>query len=63
MTGISAFASLEYLDPITEAFPHDIMHDFLGIVPIVLTCLIRHLNVSGTVTINELNCRICIWKE
>ena len=55
VTNISAFTRLEYLD-ITEAFPHDIMHDFLeGVIPIVLTCVIKHLHVSGTVTINDLN--------
>lgn len=55
VTGPCAFNKLSYFDT-TNAFPPDVMHDFLeGVIPLVLKSVVKALHEDKTVTIQEVN--------
>lgn len=52
------FNDLEYFD-VTKSFPPDLMHDFLeGIVPLVITKVIKALHFSEIVSLSNINAEL-----
>lgn len=55
VTGPCAFNKLSYFDT-TNAFPPDVMHDFLeGVIPLDLKSVLKALHNDKTVTIQKVN--------